>query len=74
MVELLRRAWAEAKKRLADDPALLADVAWALGLLLSRAGDMGLAAEALRWPRRDPVQLPTPDSRSSSPMHGGDKT
>jgi serine/threonine-protein kinase len=47
MVELLRRAWAEAKKRLADDPALLADVAKPLGLLLSRAGDMGLAAEAL---------------------------
>ncbi len=47
MIELLRRSWAEAKRRLAGDPALLAEVARPLGLLLNQSGDMALAAEAL---------------------------
>ncbi|MDR7269907.1 serine/threonine-protein kinase [Pelomonas saccharophila] len=47
MIELLRRSWAEAKRRLEDDPALLAEVARPLGLLLAQSGDMTLAAEAL---------------------------
>jgi len=47
MIELLRRSWAEAKRRLGDDPALLAEVARPLGLLLNQSGDMALAAEAL---------------------------
>lgn len=47
MIELLRRSWAEAKRRLGDDPALLAEVARPLGLLLAQSGDMKLAAEAL---------------------------
>jgi hypothetical protein len=47
MIELLRRSWAEAKQRLGDDPALLAEVARPLGLLLNQSGDMALAAEAL---------------------------
>ena len=47
MIELLRRSWAEAKRRLGGDPALLAEVARPLGLLLNQSGDMALAAEAL---------------------------
>ncbi|WP_457324564.1 protein kinase domain-containing protein [Roseateles sp. P5_E11] len=47
MIELLRRSWAEAKRRLGDDPAMLAEVARPLGLLLNQSGDMPLAAEAL---------------------------
>lgn len=47
MIELLRRSWAEAKRRLGDDPVLLAEVARPLGLLLNQSGDMALAAEAL---------------------------
>ncbi|MGM9485283.1 protein kinase domain-containing protein [Roseateles sp. NT4] len=47
MLELLRRSWAEAKRRLAGDPELLAEVARPLGLLLNQSGDMALAAEAL---------------------------
>lgn len=48
MIELLRRGWAEARQRLGDDPALLADVAQPLGHLLNQSGDMALAAEALQ--------------------------
>ncbi len=47
MIELLRRSWTEARRRLAGDPALLAEVARPLGLLLNQSGDMALAAEAL---------------------------
>ncbi|MBL8278760.1 MAG: protein kinase [Pelomonas sp.] len=47
MVELLRRSWREAKRRLGDDPVLLAEVARPLGLLLAQNGDMALAIEAL---------------------------
>jgi serine/threonine-protein kinase len=47
MIELLRRSWAEARRRLSDDPAMLAEVARPLGLLLNQSGDMALAAEAL---------------------------
>ncbi|MDR7298311.1 serine/threonine-protein kinase [Pelomonas aquatica] len=48
MIELLRRSWAEAKRRLAGDPALLADVARPLGLLLVQNGDLAQAREALQ--------------------------
>lgn len=48
MIELLRRSWAEAKRRLGDDPALLSEVAEPLGHLLNQSGDMPLAAEALQ--------------------------
>ncbi len=48
MIELLRRSWAEARQRLAGDPALLADVARPLGLLLVQNGDLEQAREALQ--------------------------
>ncbi|MGQ3051790.1 MAG: protein kinase domain-containing protein [Roseateles sp.] len=48
MVELLRRSWVEAKRRLGDDPAQLAEVARPLGLLLVQNGDMAQAGEALQ--------------------------
>ena len=47
MIELLRRGWVEARRRLGSDPALLAEVARPLGLLLNQSGDMALADEAL---------------------------
>jgi eukaryotic-like serine/threonine-protein kinase len=47
MIELLRRSWAEAQRRLAADPDQLAEVARPLGLLLAQNGDMARAAEAL---------------------------
>lgn len=48
MLELLRRSWSEAQRRLGGDPELLAEVARPLGLLLNQSGDMALAAEALQ--------------------------
>jgi len=46
-VELLRKSWAEAHANLKDDPALHADVARRIGLLLSYSGDVLTAAQAL---------------------------
>ena len=46
-VELLRRAWGDASKRLQGDPALRAEAARTLGLLLAETGDLHTATEAL---------------------------
>lgn len=62
MIELLRRSWAEAKRRLADDPALLAEVARPLGLLLVQNGDATLAREALQISRAHAEQQGRPDT------------
>ena len=56
MIELLRRSWAEAKRRLGDDPALLADVARPLGLLLVQNGDLAQAREALQVSRTEALR------------------
>lgn len=63
MIELLRRSWAEAKARLADDPALLADVARPLGLLLVQNGDLAQARDALQLSRAQALR----DGRSHTP-------
>ena len=62
MIELLRRSWAEAKRRLADDPALLAEVARPLGLLLVQNGDVPQALEALQTSRSQALR----DGRADS--------
>ncbi|RZL40211.1 MAG: serine/threonine protein kinase [Rubrivivax sp.] len=62
MIELLRRSWAEAKRRLAGDPALLAEVARPLGLLLVQNGDVPQAIEALQMSRAQALR----DGRADS--------
>ncbi|MDR7335545.1 serine/threonine-protein kinase [Roseateles asaccharophilus] len=62
MIELLQRSWAEAKRRLADDPALLAEAARPLGLLLVQNGDAVLAREALQISRAHAEQQGRPDA------------
>jgi len=47
VVDLLRRGWSESQKTLRDDPALQAEVAQPLGLMLSAAGDPEQAHAAL---------------------------
>ncbi|KQW46207.1 MULTISPECIES: serine/threonine-protein kinase [unclassified Roseateles] len=66
MIELLRRSWAEAKRRLGDDPALLAEVARPLGLLLVQNGDVAQAGEALQISRAQALRQgrnDTPEQR-----------
>jgi len=63
MIELLRRSWAEARHRLADDPALLAEVARPLGLLLMQNGDVPEAMAALQTSRAQALR----DGRADSP-------
>ena len=47
VVDLLRRGWSESQKTLHHDPALQAEVAQPLGLMLSAAGDPAQAHAAL---------------------------
>ncbi len=63
MIELLRRSWAEARRRLADDPALLAEVARPLGLLLAQNGDPALAQQALQISHAQAGHLQSPEQR-----------
>ena len=51
VIELLRRGWARARTDLRGDPALQAEVAHTLGLMLKTSGDMPLAIEALTLTR-----------------------
>ncbi len=51
VIDLLRKGWSEAKTKFAGDPALLAEVARPLGLLLKSSGEMSMAAEALALAR-----------------------
>jgi tetratricopeptide (TPR) repeat protein len=62
MIELLRRSWSEARRRLANDPALLAEVARPLGLLLVQNGDATLAREALQISRAHAALQGRPDT------------
>lgn len=63
MIELLRRSWTEAKRRLGDDTTLLAEVARPLGLLLAQNGDPALAHEALQLSRDQAVRQGRTTSR-----------
>jgi serine/threonine-protein kinase len=47
VLDLLRRGWSQTRSTLQSDPALRAEVARPLGLMLRSAGDMAAAAEAL---------------------------
>jgi serine/threonine-protein kinase len=62
MIELVRRSWAEAKRRLAGDAALLAEVARPLGLLLAQNGEPAQAREALAMSRAQALQRGRADS------------